>query len=196
MHHRSWLWLWLAVGCSACRQAPIELSPTPVHETAPTPATPVPAPTSAMLAAALTTPDPALARLPLASRLTREAEARPALAVRAEPLRAAVARRGVALELPRQVLASPVGARYCELAVTVAGLGVSVCEFADANAARAGSVRSRELFDALVPGRKLLVRDNTLLTLTQPADVRAERELDVLASTFGTLPATGLPTLP
>ncbi len=131
--------------------------------------------------------DPASARLPLRERLAHEASRRPEQAVRPEQLREALQGRGVALARGRQVLAAPVGAAYCEAAVSDQGLGLSLCEFADEAAAEAGRERSHELFDTLVPGRTLVAHGGSLLTLTQPGDERAAREAELVAGLFGAL---------
>jgi hypothetical protein len=130
--------------------------------------------------------------LSLFERLAAEQAARsPATAPRAETVQAALAARGLVVERWKQVLASPVGARYCMAGSTVLGVGVAVCEYDGAQAASAGRVRSRAVFDRLIPGRELLVRGTTLLTLTTPgADVpaaAAAAQARRLAAAFATL---------
>jgi hypothetical protein len=115
-------------------------------------------------------------RVPLGEQLAREAAARPARAVRAEQLVAALAQRGVQVARPHQVLASPVDARYCELMTTAGGLAISLCEYGDAAAAQRGRAQSQATFDALLPGRTLDTRFNTLLTLTPAADRELVRQ--------------------
>lgn len=127
-------------------------------------------------------------RLPLGERLALEAAARPEHAVRPAQLRAALAARGVVLTRQRQVLASPVGAAYCE-ALSGEGLAFSLCEYPDVAAAARGLQRSRSAFDALIPGRTLVQRDNSLLTLTAPADAAGERQRQLVRETFATLTA-------
>jgi hypothetical protein len=130
--------------------------------------------------------------LSLFERLAAEQAARsPATAPRAETVHAALAARGLVVERWKQVLASPVGARYCMAGSTDLGVGVAVCEYGGAQAARAGRDRSRAVFDRLIPGRQLLVRGTTLLTLTTPG---ADRPADAaaaqarrLAAAFATL---------
>jgi len=159
---------------TACGQAPLESSQQP--------ATPGPS-----LVSTQTAPAPLLSRVPLGARLADEAASRPGRALRAEQLFAALERRGVLLSQKRQVLASTVGARYCELAVSDSGLGVSVCEYADDQAARAGSDASHQRFDAIVPGRTLLTRAGSVLTLTPPQNERARREANAITDTFAAL---------
>src|SRR5262249_9027480 len=67
----------------------------------------------------------------LDQRLAKEAAERPAGALRAEAVAAALAARGVPVGPLKQVLARPLGARYCAMARTPAGLVVSLCEFDD-----------------------------------------------------------------
>jgi len=163
---------------AACNQAPAS-APVPTkkaargHEVA--------------LTTSAAAPDPKLSRVPLGSRLTMEADARPALAVRPEQLFAGLQRQGILLSRKRQVLASTVGARYCELAVSDAGLGVALCEYTDDAAASAGSETSHRLFDAIVPGRTLLSHGGSVLTLTHAENERAARESHAIASTFKSL---------
>lgn len=116
-----------------------------------------------------------------------EADARPAEAVRPEQLFAALQRQGILLSRKRQVLASTVGALYCELAISDGGLGVSVCEYADEAAANAGGETSHRLFDAIVPGRTLLSHGGSVLTLTHAENERAQRESRAIARTFQSL---------
>jgi hypothetical protein len=145
------------------------------HPTAP-PATPTsaPAPTST---------------LSLFERLAAEQSSRsPTTAPRAESVHAALAARGLVVERWKQVLASPVGARYCMAGSTDLGVGVAVCEYERPDAARAGRDRSRAVFDRLIPGRELLVHGTTLLTLTRPgADASAGAQARRLAQAFTAL---------
>jgi hypothetical protein len=125
-----------------------------------------------------------LPRLPLGTRLAMEAGSRPDLSVRPQQLFAALERRGILLSRKRQVLASTVGARYCELAVSDLGLGVTVCEYADDADARAGNESSHQRFDSIVPGRTLIDHGSSLLTLTHPEGARAEHESRAVVDTF------------
>ena len=165
------LLLGLAVGC---RQAAIEPA--------------APAASRAAPVAALPAPDPKLARLPLSDRLALEADARPAQALRMDELAARLSERGVVFAKKRQVLASTIGAAYCELGATAEGLGVSLCEFADHAAAVLGEARSHQTFDALIPGRTLRARENSLLTLTQAEGETAQRQAKRVEEAFAALP--------
>src|SRR5262245_46029764 len=102
---------------------------------------------------------------PLPERLSRELAARPDRAVHAERLEALLELRGVHIVRSRQVLASPLGARYCATLVSERGLGASLCEFASDDSAAQGMALSERRFARLLPGRRLLRNGNSLLTL-------------------------------
>src|SRR5262245_7413639 len=104
----------------ACHRAP---PPLPAPRAVPDP--PAPAPVSATVAG------PTGAPLTLAEQLEREAATRPRAAMSAETVAAALSAGGVPVGPLKQVLARPLGARYCALGRTPAGLIVSLCEFDD-----------------------------------------------------------------
>ncbi|MDB4977006.1 MAG: hypothetical protein JWN48_5347, partial [Myxococcaceae bacterium] len=133
-------------------------------------------------------------RLPLQERLAMEASSRPALAVHPEQLRTALTERGVSITRKRQVMASALGASYCELSVSSEGLGVSLCEYPDAARASAGRDFSQQRFDALVSGRTLLTQGNTLLTVTHPESPAAEQQLALILSVFASQKPSALQT--
>src|SRR5437868_3266934 len=83
----------------------------------PLPAAPPPAP-------------PAAPAFTLLERLQAEAEARPGGKPAAEEVRAALETQGFPVERWKQVLAAPVGARFCMAGQTAGGVGVAVCEYA------------------------------------------------------------------
>lgn len=93
----------------------------------------------------------------------------------------------------RQVLGNTVGASYCETAISGNGLALSVCEYSDARAAASGRELSRSQFDAIVPGRRLLTRENTVLTLTPAPSENARDELAKIESVFAELQPSPLP---
>ncbi|HEY6878761.1 MAG TPA: hypothetical protein VI299_12115 [Polyangiales bacterium] len=130
---------------------------------------------------------PADTRIPLGERLSREAASRPVRAVRMEQLADALKGRGVVISRERQVLASVLDASYCETATTSRGLALSLCEFADADAAERGLARSLTTFEPLIPGRALDTRFNALLTVTQATDDEAARERELVRKTFAAL---------
>jgi hypothetical protein len=122
--------------------------------------------------------------LSLPERLAHEASERPEARAEVERRLEEFRTAGVNLARTRQVLARPLGAQYCALALTGAGLGLSLCAFATREQAYAGLHRSRTRFDALIPGRSLSVVGSTLLTITQPADAEAQREAERLSASF------------
>jgi hypothetical protein len=123
-------------------------------------------------------PEPALS---LVERLTREAGTRPAARVPAERVHAGLG----AIERWKQVLASPIQARFCMAGQTAGGVGVAVCEYEDAAAAARGLSYSRATFDRLIPGRQLSLNGQTLLTLTAPPELAGETHR--LAAAFAAL---------
>ena len=130
----------------------------------PPPPSPPPPPTASQPAAA--EPTAVAGPLTLNERLTREAASRPSGGLPAETVAAKLSAAGVPIGALRQVLARPLGARYCALARTASGLVVSLCEFDDDAQAARGVDLSRKTFDRLIPGRRLAHRRGTLLTLT------------------------------
>ena len=147
------------------------------------------APRAPASAPAPETPEP----LPLAERLRREGSEHPEARERVERELAQLGQAGVVLTRRRQVLALPLAAQYCATALTGSGLGLSLCAFADGAQAARGRERSRRGFDALIPGRSLLLNENVLLTHTQPASevARARRRS---ASGCVSAPRTGRST--
>ncbi len=129
-----------------------------------------PAPSSPPSAASAAPPAPVAAAgegpLSLNQRLAREAAGRPSGVISAETVAATLSAAGVPIGTLKQVLARPLGARYCALARTAAGLVVSVCEFDDDVQAARGVDVSRKTFDRLIPGRRLTHKRGTLMTLT------------------------------
>lgn len=126
-------------------------------------------------------------RVSLGEQLAKELAARPSRAVRPAQLSEELQKQGVQFSRQRQVLASPIDASYCETAVTSLGLGISLCEFADGDAAERGLAKSQVTFDSMVPGRTLITHGNTLLTLTQPSGPAAERQLELARASFAAL---------
>jgi hypothetical protein len=130
--------------------------------------------------------DPASApdRTPLAQRLLKEASEHPQAVAEVDRRLDTFAAAGVQLTRTRQVLASPLRADYCKTGLSAAGLAFAVCAFGSEAEARDGLRRSRASFDALIPGRSLVVNGSTLLTVTRPAAPAAERELGLLHERF------------
>ncbi len=122
--------------------------------------------------------------LPLAERLAREASEHPEARQEVERTLKDLEHAGIEVVRTRQALARPLAARYCATALTATGLGLSLCAFADGAAAELGRTRSHQSFDALIPGRTLLVRSSSLLTVTQPASDAARDEAERIRSRF------------
>ena len=176
LRRSSWIGVTSLLAVIGCREAP---------EHGPAKPTLLPVAAAASASAPLTQPVAEAARVPLAQQLAQEAAARPAGALRSEALIDALAQRGVSIGAPRQVLARPIGALYCEAAVSQRGLALSLCAYPDAQAVLSGRARSHELFDRIVPGRTLIARGNTLLTLAPSKS--AAREATLAGTLFAEL---------
>lgn len=102
----------------------------------------------------------------ISEQLAAEAASRPSGTVTVEEVVAALQAFGDPVLDQRQVLATPVDARYCALLDTRSGLVLSVCEFESPPAAQSGLDVSRSRFDRLIPGRRFALNGSTLLTVT------------------------------
>ncbi len=94
----------------------------------------------------------------------REAASRPTGTPRAEDVLAALAAAGIKVPATKQFLGATVGATYCFGGRAESGLGVSVCEYSDEDAAQKGRELSLTKFKDL-PNRTILVNKKTTLTL-------------------------------
>ena len=130
---------------------------------------------------------PSLTHLPLPERLATEARTRPAAPVRAEDLRRAVEAAGIPLPHWRQVLAGTIGARYCMVGQTTAGLALALCEFSDADSAARGLDYSRATFDRLIPGRQLRRKGSVVLTVTTAPEPAIAAEASRVTEIFAAL---------
>ena len=122
------------------------------------------------------------------SMFRNESEHRPGAALRAEDVLAALEKRTDARFLEaRQHLAQPFRARYCKGAKVAHELAISICEYDDAAAAKAGrEVSLRSL--ASIPDRQIAVNGATTLTLRQTKKTAASAELaDRLVTAFAEL---------
>lgn len=128
-----------------------------------------------------------LGRRSILERLTHEAQHRPDAAPKVEAVAQALATAGMPLERWKQVLASPIGARFCMNGQTTQGTVVAVCEFGSAAEASAGVSYSHKTFDALIPNRSLIQRGSTVVTITRPAVPTAIREVDHVSEIFARL---------
>jgi len=91
-----------------------------------------------------------------------EAANRPVGGLSVERVRGALRAAGVELKEARQHLARPYGARYCLGARAGDGLALSICEYADADAAAAGAATSRKI---PLAHREISVNQATSLTI-------------------------------
>lgn len=107
----------------------------------------------------------------IAGRLEYEAAHRPAQAIAAEAVFAALDRAGVPIvDGPRQYVGVVAAADYCAGGRTADGLAVVVCEYPTADRAAAGKAAVEQRFAALAPMRDIVVRGATTLTLTAGPD--------------------------
>lgn len=117
-----------------------------------------------------------------------EAENRPAGTLRSERAFEAFAEAGLEIHEQRQHLGRPYGARYCVGAKSGASLALSVCEYVDTEAARAGAEASRKI---PLARREIRLNGATSLTLrrienTPESEALARRFFEV----FGDLEVT------
>jgi hypothetical protein len=136
-------------------------------------------------------PEVAPSRLSLGERLQQERTTRPAAHPTPEELAAALTQQGVSLERWQQVLASPIGARFCMAGQTALGNVVAVCEFGDGQQAERGVAYSKATFDRLIPNRTLLRRGSTVLTLTRgDASSKGADEARAISGVFSAILAS------
>jgi hypothetical protein len=107
----------------------------------------------------------------ITGRLAYEAGHRPASAIAAETVFAALDRAGLPIvDGPRQYVGVVAAADYCAGGRTADGLAVVVCEYPTADRAAAGKVAVEQRFASLAPLRDIVVRGATTLTLTARPD--------------------------
>jgi hypothetical protein len=119
----------------------------------------------------------------LLGELGREAAQRPKTEPTVDTVLAAFEVAGVHIDRKQQVLATPVGARYCVAASSKVGLNMSLCEYATADDAKAGRDKSLQVFKTL-KGRSLFVQNATLLTLIAPPTTAIAVERDLATKVF------------
>ncbi len=119
---------------------------------------------------------PALGSDNVVTRLQIESTNRPGSIVTVEQVIAGIDAMGKKFS-HQQVVALSVKARYCENGRTTVGLGMSICEFDDAEKAKAGRDRSIEVFKSFGK-RKFALNGATLVTLGEPAtpEIAADQE--------------------
>jgi hypothetical protein len=138
-----------------------------------TPAAASSAPATAAAAASSATP-PVPAGLgavgtSLAGRLAQEAQSRPPIHPNADEILAAFAKAGGMVPTKNQGLGSTYNAKFCEGGTTEDGLvTISICEYADADSAKAGLKALQDIFPAKAATHVL--RKNTVLTTLKLKD--------------------------
>jgi len=121
----------------------------------------------------------------LAARMHDESARRPPVDVTADEVFAALTARGIALASTKQVLAATAAASYCALGVTDDSIAVAVCEYATADAARAGKQLLESRYGKLVPDAVRALNGTTLVTVANGARSPARR--DQVLATFRSL---------
>lgn len=104
-----------------------------------------------------------------------EADNRPTGTIKVEAVYDAFKRDGLPIEMMRQHLARPYGARYCVGADAGPTVAVSVCEYLDVEAARVGAEMSRKM---VLANREIRVNQATTLTVREVAKSAAADELN------------------
>lgn len=102
-----------------------------------------------------------------------EATNRPGHTIKTEAAYDAFQQAGVAVDSMRQHLAKPYGARYCVGANAGPAVAISVCEYVDAAAARAGAEVSRKI---VLANREIQVNQATTLTVREVEKTAAADE--------------------
>lgn len=122
----------------------------------------------------------------LPERLSRESNSRPVAALRAEDVFAAIVKNGVQMKQRTQYLGSPVGAAYCQSAMTTNDVSLTVCEFdSDPAAAKGQQTASTTI---AVPNREILVHHATTLAIIQsPKSEASSKAAAAAAAAFNSL---------
>jgi hypothetical protein len=112
-----------------------------------------------------------------------ESASRPTGTIKAEDALAAFRKDGIELETVRQHLGRPYGARYCVGAMSGTAIALSVCEYIDAEAAKAGAELSSKI---VLANREIQINQATSLTVrevekTPAADAVAKKLFDSFA---------------
>lgn len=179
--------LGLGLGLAACGKDKPRPQPEPVPASAPHEVAAAAA-AATLERAAEDAPSAAASMQTIAGRLQYEATHRPADAIKAEDVLAALDRAGVPVTSgPRQFLGKVVGAEFCMGGQTADGLGVSICEYASPAAAVAGKASVEKRFAQLNAVRDIVVRGATTLTLTARPDAPLASSKRAAAEAFTTL---------
>jgi len=175
------LWLAAVLTVPACVKTP----PTGAEADASSAASATPAASSAPAtasAAASSAPPPVPSGLgavatTLAGRLAQEARSRPPIHPNADEILAAFAKAGGVVPTKNQGLGSTYNAKFCEGGTTEDGLvTISICEYADADSAKAGLQALQEIFPAKAATHVL--RKDTVLTTLKLKDGPAAQALE------------------
>jgi hypothetical protein len=103
-----------------------------------------------------------------------EAANRPTGTIKAEDAMTAFRNAGIELDRVRQHLGRPYGARYCVGAISGAAIAISVCEYIDAAAAKAGADLSRKI---VLANREIQINQATSLTVREVEKTPAAEEI-------------------
>lgn len=103
-----------------------------------------------------------------------EAASRPTDTIKAEDALTAFRDSGIELDKVRQHLGRPYGARYCVGAMSGTAIAISVCEYIDAAAAKAGTDSSRKI---VLANREIQINQATSLTLREVEKTPAADEV-------------------
>jgi hypothetical protein len=159
-----------AAGCAK------KTSPADESSGAPS-ATTTAAPAASAAASAVGPGNPSLAETTLADRLAREARNRPPIQPNADDVLAALAKVGAVMPTKRQGLGATYKASFCEGGTTSDGaITVSICEYSDEAAAKAGLEALKDIFPA--KGAEHVLHKDTVLTtlrLKEGADVQTQQ---------------------
>lgn len=116
-------------------------------------------------------------------QLEAQKGARPKSGPTVEQVAAALTKAGIEIEAPRQGLAQSVGASYCAISRTKSGVGLSICEYTDAAAAKSGRARAEKQLAAFA-NHETAMNKGTILTLRAPANVETKDELTKMVGVF------------
>jgi hypothetical protein len=151
-------------------------------------AVPAPAADVANAPSAAAAPDNPHPQFGLASLLADEAKHRPTGTVPVEAVLSAMEKAGIRLQESTQHPGSVWKAAFCKGAKTQEGVSLSICEYADEQAAKSGMEASRKAF--ATPGRSVYVNRKTTLTVLSNGRAQATEQAKQLARLFSDLSAS------
>lgn len=119
--------------------------------------------------------------------LEQESKTRPAGALKAEDVLAAVEKAGVKLAGRNQALGAIVGAAYCLSADTEKMVGLLVCEYVDDAAAQKGGQLTKQLYNLAMP-MDVIVRGKTAVAITNlTKSAETDAEAKKITDAFGAM---------